>query len=153
MCETTGTWMSEFISSGSSELPEAVTMAPWKAPLSSVMRSISGLTPSPVAASIRVTRSFMALMSASVTRVAARAAACPSSSARRSKMSPSSPAVQVRTRAPLLGRVASRPSDPSRRSASRTGVRLTPNESARSASPSRAPWAYVPSRIPCRSVS
>ena len=69
----------------------------------------------------------------SVMRVAARSAASPSSSARTSWAARTSHGEGTWTTAPRFGTTVMRPPDCSWRSASRTGVRLTPNSDARAA--------------------
>ena len=74
-----------------------------------------------------------------VARVVARRTPWDSSIARRSKTSSESSSVQVVTTAPRLGVKSTSPSASRRRSASRTGVRLTPTAVAISCSVRRAP--------------
>src|SRR3954447_1576759 len=65
-------------------------------------------------------------------------------------MSSSSRGAYARTVAPRCGSTTTRPSASRRRSASRTGVRLTSRRWASSSSLRRSPAAYSPSRIASR---
>ena len=80
-------------------------------------------------------------------RVAARSAASPSSSARTSWAARTSHGEGTWTTAPRFGTTVMRPPDCSWRSASRTGVRLTPNSDASAAWRSCAPIGISPDMI------
>jgi hypothetical protein len=100
-----------------------------------------------------VIRPAIRASAASVIRSAARRAALPSRTARSSKASATSSIDQSATKLRWVSVRVTRRSDSSRRNASRTGVRDTPQRSARASSASCAPAGNSPDRIMLRIAS